>query len=225
MNDMMHLSDNISGFSVCRPCSPSEGVQKTQENARLRKVGKVRWTGKCGDRRLSWRCCIYQNAHLRKVGMVRRTEKCGERRLSWRCCICPPSEGGQKTRKNAHLRKVGKVRWTGKCGERQFSWQCCICPPSEGVRKTRETAHLRKVEQKVGRKRWKQGRGLAVIVGALLLCIGYFQAGAVSVQALEKYGMRQSEVISGVVVEAGSGTPVAGAVVMCRQGRRVRSMR
>ena len=185
MNDMMHLSDNISGFSVCRPCSPSEGVQKTRENA-----------------------------HLRKVGMVRRTEKCGERRLSWRCCICPPSEGGQKTRKNAHLRKVGKVRWTGKCGERQFSWQCCICPPSEGVRKTRETAHLRKVEQKVGRKRWKQGRGLAVIVGALLLCIGYFQAGAVSVQALEKYGMRQSEVISGVVVEAGSGTPVAGAVVL-----------
>ena len=185
MNDMMHLSDNISGFSVCRPCSPSEGVQKTRENA-----------------------------HLRKVGMVRRTEKCGERRLSWRCCICPPSEGGQKTRKNAHLRKVGKVRWTGKCGERQFSRQCCICPPSEGVRKTRETAHLRKVEQKVGRKRWKQGRGLAVIVGALLLCIGYFQAGAVSVQALEKYGMRQSEVISGVVVEAGSGTPVAGAVVL-----------
>lgn len=35
-----------------------------------------------------------------------------------------------------------------------------------------------------------------------------------SVQALEKYGMRQSEVISGVVVEAGSGTPVAGAVVL-----------
>ena len=185
MNDMMHLSDNISEFSVCRPCSPSEGVRKTQKNARLRKVGKVRWTGKCGDRR-----------------------------LSWRCCICPPSEGGQKTRKNAHLQKVGKVRWTGKCGERQFSWQCCICPPSEGVRKTRETAHLRKVEQKVGRKRWKQGRGLAVIVGALLLCIGYFQAGAVSVQALEKYGMRQSEVISGVVVEAGKGTPVAGAVVL-----------
>ena len=148
MNDMMHLSDNISEFSVCRPCSPSEGVRKTQENARLRKVGKVRWTGKCGDRRLSW--------------------------------------------------------------------QCCICPPSEGVRKMRETAHLRKVEQKVGRKRWRQGRGLAVIVivGALLLCIGYFQAGAVSVQALEKYGMRQSEVISGVVVEAGSGTPVAGAVVL-----------
>ena len=146
MNDMMHLSDNIFGFSVCRPCSPSEGVRKTRKNARLRKVGKV-----------------------------------------W---------------------------WPGKCGERQFSWQCCICPPSEGVRKMRETAHLRKVEQKVGRKRWKQGRGLAVIVGALLLCIGYFQAGAVSVQALEKYGMRQSEVISGVVVEAGKGTPVAGAVVL-----------
>lgn len=35
-----------------------------------------------------------------------------------------------------------------------------------------------------------------------------------SVQALEKYGMRQSEVISGVVVEAGKGTPVAGAVVL-----------
>ncbi len=91
---------------------------------------------------------------------------------------------------------------------------CRPFPPSEGVQKTRENAHLRKVEQKVGRKRWKQGRGLAVIVGALLLCIGYFQAGAVSVQALEKYGMRQSEVISGVVVEAGSGTPVAGAVVL-----------
>ena len=148
MNDMKHFSDNIFGFSVCRPF--------------------------------------------------------------------PPSEGGQKTRENAHLRKVGKVWWPGKCGERQFSWRSCICPPSEGVRKMRETAHLRKVEQKVGRKRWRQGRGLAVIVivGALLLCIGYFQAGAVSVQALEKYGMRQSEVISGVVVEAGSGTPVAGAVVL-----------
>ena len=35
-----------------------------------------------------------------------------------------------------------------------------------------------------------------------------------SVQALEKYGMRQSEVISGVVVEAGKGTPVTGAVVL-----------
>ena len=66
----------------------------------------------------------------------------------------------------------------------------------------------------MGRKRWKQGRGLAVIVDALLLCIGYFQAEAVSVQALEKYSMRQSEVISGVVVEAGKGTPVAGAVVL-----------
>ena len=36
MNDMKHFSDNIFGFSVCRPCSPSEGVRKTQENARLR---------------------------------------------------------------------------------------------------------------------------------------------------------------------------------------------
>ena len=68
MNDMKHFSDNIFGFSVCRPFPPSEGVRKTQENARLRKVGKVWWTGKCGYRR-----------------------------LSWRCCICPPSEGVQKT--------------------------------------------------------------------------------------------------------------------------------
>ena len=41
MNDMMHLSDNISGFSVCRPFSPSEGVRKMRKTARLRKVGKV----------------------------------------------------------------------------------------------------------------------------------------------------------------------------------------
>ena len=185
MNDMMHSSDNISGFSVCRPLPPSEGVRKTQENARLRKVGKVRWTGKRGYSRLSW---VFR--------------------------FCAPSEGVRKSRKNAHLRKVGKVRWMGKCGDRCLSWRCCICPPSEGVRKMRETAHLRKVEQKEGRIRWEQGRGLAVIVGTLLLCVGYFHAGAVSVQALEKYSMRQSEVISGVVVEAGKGTPVAGAVVL-----------
>lgn len=41
MNDMMHLSDNIFGFSVCRPFSPSEGVRKMRKTARLRKVGKV----------------------------------------------------------------------------------------------------------------------------------------------------------------------------------------
>ena len=113
MNDMMHFYDNISGFFVC---SPSEGVQKTRKNACLRKVGKVQWTVKCGDRY-----------------------------LSWRCSICSPSEGVQKTRKNARLRKVGRVWWTGKCGESQFSWQCCICSPSEGVQKTQENAHLRKV--------------------------------------------------------------------------------
>ena len=55
MNDMMHFYDNISGFFVC---SPSEGVQKTRKNARLRKVGRVWWTGKCGESQFSWQCCI-----------------------------------------------------------------------------------------------------------------------------------------------------------------------
>ena len=146
MNDMKHFSDNISGFFVCRPFPPSEGVQKTQKNARLRKVGKVRRTGKCGDRHFSWRCCIcppsegvrktQETARLRKVGRVWWTGKCGESQFSWRCCICPPSEGVQKTRETAHLRKVGKVRWMGKCGDRQLSGRYCICSPSEGVRKT-----------------------------------------------------------------------------------------
>ena len=217
MNDMMLFSDNISGFSVCRSCPPSEGVRKTQENARLRKVGKVRRTGKCGDRH-----------------------------LSWRCCICPPSEGVRKTRENARLRKVGKVRWTGKCGERHLSWRCCICPPSEGVRKTQENARLRKVDwkedqnadQEVGRQvprrtdrktGWKQCRRAAgirvraaAVVGMLLLCavsFGY-QSRAEEVPA-NGYARQQwaadddeRRIISGVVVEAGKGTPVAGAVVL-----------
>ena len=157
MNDMMLFSDNISGFSVCRPFPPSEGVQKTRKNAHLLKVGKVRWTGKCGDRH-----------------------------LSWRCCICPPSEGVRKTQETARLRKVGKAWWREKRGYSRLSWVFRFCAPSEGVRKMQETAHLRKVEQKVGRIRWEQGRGLAVIVGTLLLCVGYFHAGAVSVHRLWK---------------------------------------
>ena len=152
MSDMMHFYDNVSGFFVC---TPSEGVQKTQENARLRKVGKVWWTEKRGGMHLSWRCCIcppsegvrktQETARLRKVEKVRRTGKCGDRHLSWRCCICPPSEGVRKTRENARLRKVGKVWWTEKRGGMHLSWRCCICPSSEGVRKTQENARLRKV--------------------------------------------------------------------------------
>ena len=255
MNDMMHLSDNISGFSVCRPCSPSEGVQKTRENAHLRKVGMVRRTEKCGERRLSWRCCIcppsegvrktQENARLRKVGKVRRTGKCGERHFSWRCCICPPSEGVQKTRKNARLRKVGKVRWTEKCSDRYLSWRCCISPPSEGVQKTRKNAHLRKVDwkedqnadqevgwrvlrrtgRKAGRKQCRRTAGIGArvtaVIGMLLLCavsLGY-QSRAEELPA-NGYAWQQKAAdddgnrISGVVVEAGKGTPVAGAVVL-----------
>ena len=152
MNDMKHFSDNIFGFSVCRPFPPSEGVRKTQENARLRKVGKAWWTEKCSARQFSWRCCIcppsegvrktQENARLRKVGKAWWTEKCSARQFSWQCCICPPLEGVRKTQENARLRKVGKVRWTGKCGDRRLSWQLptfgrCAenagnCSPSEG---------------------------------------------------------------------------------------------
>ena len=216
MNDMMLFSDNISGFSVCRSCPPSEGVRKTQETARLRKVGKVRWTGKCG-----------------------------ERHFSWRCCICPPSEGVQKTRKNARLRKVGKVRWTEKCSDRYLSWRCCISPPSEGVQKTRKNAHLRKVDwkedqnadqevgwrvlrrtgRKTGRKQCRRTAGIGArvtaVIGMLLLCavsLGY-QSRAEELPA-NGYAWQQKAAdddgnrISGVVVEAGKGTPVAGAVVL-----------
>ena len=181
MNDMMLFSDNISGFSVCRSCPPSEGVRKTQETARLRKVGKVWWTGKCG-----------------------------ERHFSWRCCICPPSEGVRKTRKNARLRKV--------------DWKV-------------DRKEDRKVDQEVGRQvprrtdrktGWKQCRRAAgirvraaAVVGMLLLCavsFGY-QSRAEEVPA-NGYARQQKAAdddgnrISGVVVEAGKGTPVAGAVVL-----------
>ena len=220
MNDMMHLSDNIFGFSICRPCPPSEGVRKTQENVRLRKVGKVQWTGKCSDMH-----------------------------LSGRCCICSPSEGVQKTRKNARLRKVGKVQWMGKCGDRQLLERCCICPPSEGVWKTQENAHLREVGQKVDRKEdrkvnqevgrqvprrtdrktgWKQCRRAAgirvraaAVVGMLLLCAVSFGYQSKAEELPASGNARQQRVagddgnrISGVGVEAGKGTPLTGAVVL-----------
>lgn len=181
MNDMMHFYDNISGFFVCRPCSPSEGVQKTRENA-----------------------------HLRKVGMVRRTEKCGERRLSWRCCICPPSEGVWKTQENAHLREVGQK--VDRKEDRKVNQEVGRQVP-------------RRTDRKTGWKQCRRAAGIrvraAAVVGMLLLCavsFGY-QSKAEELPA-NGYARQQRAAgddgnrISGVVVEAGKGTPLTGAVVL-----------
>ena len=171
MNDMMHFYDNISGFFVC---SPSEGVQKTRKNARLRKVGKVQWMGKCGDRQ-----------------------------LLERCCICPPSEGVWKTQENAHLRKVGQK--VDRKEDRKVNQEVGRQVP-------------RRTDRKTG---WKQCRRAAAVVGMLLLCavsFGY-QSKAEELPA-NGYARQQRAAgddgnrISGVVVEAGKGTPLTGAVVL-----------
>ena len=178
MNDMMHFYDNISGFFVC---SPSEGVQKTRKNARLRKVGKVQWTGKCGDRQ-----------------------------LLERCCICPPSEGVWKTQENAHLRKVGQK--VDRKEDRKVNQEVGRQVP-------------RRTDRKTGWKQCRRAAGIrvraAAVVGMLLLCavsFGY-QSKAEELPA-NGYARQQRAAgddgnrISGVVVEAGKGTPLTGAVVL-----------
>ena len=71
MNDMMHLSDNIFGFSVCRPCSPSEGVRKTRKNARLRKV----------DQKVDWK-----EDHKADQEVGRRVLRRAGRKTGWKQC-------------------------------------------------------------------------------------------------------------------------------------------
>lgn len=178
MNDMMHFYDNISGFFVC---SPSEGVQKTRKNARLRKVGKVQWMGKCGDRQ-----------------------------LLERCCICPPSEGVWKTQENAHLREVGQK--VDRKEDRKVNQEVGRQVP-------------RRTDRKTGWKQCRRAAGIrvraAAVVGMLLLCAVSFGYQSRAEEWPANGYARQQRVagddgnrISGVVVEAGKGTPLTGAVVL-----------
>ena len=124
--------------------------------------------------------------------------------------VCSPSEGVRKTQENAHLRKVGQK--VDRKEDRKVDQEV-------GRRVPRRT------DRKTGWKQCRRAAGIrvraAAVVGMLLLCavsFGY-QSRAEELPA-NGYARQQRAAgddgnrIGGVVVEAGKGTPLTGAVVL-----------